>query len=229
MKRAPRNYSQDMDRRRQGLDAIVGKLDSIPDPTTDDEGKVLKVDDEGKYTLLPDGGAAIVTAAITYAEGEYSCDKTHTQIVSAINAGTTVFATYDGRTYVYGGTGKESAGSPLYFSYIQADSESQMIEKVFEIDEDNEITFSQHDINNDTFKRRVYSGTISASASDPVSVVVNVDYLENDSLVDFYPDVNHVGVYPSSIVYDTSSTQRTVTLTFAAPITAGTFELVVWG
>lgn len=221
--KAPKNFYNTVDQRKLGLEDGL-----LPDVTAADNGKILKVDG-GKWKPGSGAGAEVFTAAITYAEGEYSCDKTHAEIVAAIAGGSTVQATYDGRTYVYAGSGTEAAGSPVYFSYIQADSESQMIGKVFEIDEDDEITFSQHDINNDSFKRRVYSGTISASASDPVSVVVDVDYLENDSLVDFYPDANHVGFYPSSIVYDTSSTQRTVTLTFAAPITAGTFELVVWG
>lgn len=219
----PKNFYNAVDRRKLGLEDGL-----LPDVTAADNGKILKVTG-GKWQPGSGAGTEVVTAAITYAEGEYSCDKTHTEIVAAINNGSIVLATYDGRTYVYAGSGTEAAGSPVYFSYIQADSESQMIGKVFEIDEDDEITYSQHDINNDTFKRKVYSGQIQASASDPVVTVVNVDYLENDSLVDFYPDVNHVGVYPSSIVYDTSSTQRTVTLTFAAPITAGTFELVVWG
>lgn len=228
MKKAPRNYSQDLDRRRQGLDSIVGKLNSIPDPTTDDEGKVLKVDEEGSYALLPDGGSQVMTAVITYADSEYFCDKTHEQIVAAIKGGSTVLATYDGRTYVYAGSGTDAAGSPVYFSYLQADSESQMIGKVFEIDEDDEITYSQHDINNDSFKRKVYSGTLTASAVDDLVVNIPVDYLENDSLVDFYPDANHVGVYPSDINYDTSG-DRAVKLTFTAPVTTGTFQIVVWG
>lgn len=222
--KAPKNFYNTVDQRKLGLEDGL-----LPDVTAADNGKVLKVDG-GKWKPKPDSGSDF-NVAITYdaEQGEYSADKTHSEIVAAIAGGSIVLATYDGRTYVYAGSGTEAAGSPVYFSYIQADSESQMIGKVFEIDEDDEIVYSQHDINNDTFKRRRYSGQIQASASDPVSVVVDVDYLENDSLVDFYPDINHVGVYPSSIVYDTSSTQRTVTLTFAAPITAGTFELVVWG
>jgi len=221
--KAPKNFYNTVDQRKLGLEDGL-----LPDVTAADNGKILGVTG-GKWEPVSGVGTEVVTAAITYEDDEYSCDKTHAEIVAAIAGGAIVLATYDGRTYVYAGSGTEAAGAPVYFSYIQADSESQMIGKVFEIDEDDEITFSQHDINNDSFKRKVYSGTISASASDPVSVVVDVDYLENDSLVDFYPDVNHAGVYPSSIVYDTSSTQRTVTLTFAAPITAGTFELVVWG
>ena len=258
----PRNYSNDLDRRRQGLDAIVGKLNSIPDPTTDDEGKVLKVDDEGKYeladdegTILPiptiadegkvvkvddegkyallsDGGVQTMTVAISYdsEQQEYSADKTHAQIIAAIAAGVIVTATYGGRFYVYAGTGTESAGTPVYFSYLQADSESQFIGKIFEIDEDDNIVFSQHDLNNDTFKRRVYDFNIAAAGSgESIAVIVNVDYLQNESLVEFFPDANHPGLYPSDIAYDTQSAQKTVTLTFTGPITAGTGTIVVWG
>lgn len=148
IKKTPFNYSNDMDRRRQGLDNIVGKLNSIPDPTSDDEGKVLKVNEQGKYSLLPDGGAQTMTVTISYdsEQDEYSADKTHAQITAAIAAGIIVNAAYDGRTYVFAGSGKESAGSPIYFSYLQADSEDQMLGKVFEIDEDERIVYSEHDI-----------------------------------------------------------------------------------
>ena len=222
--KAPKNFYNTVDQRKLGLEDGL-----LPDVTSADNGKVLKVDG-GKWKPGSGGGAEVFTAVITYdaEQEEYSSDKTHAQIVAAIAGGSTVLATYDGRTYVYAGSGKESAGSPVYFSYLQADSESQMIGKVFEIDEDDEITFSQHDINNDSFKRNVYSGILCASAVDNVVVNIPVDYLENDSLVDFYPDANHVGVYPSDINYDTSG-DRAVELTFTAPVTAGTFQIVVWG
>jgi len=146
MKKAPRNYSQDMDRRRQGLDAIVENL--LPDVTTDDAGKIAKVGENGKWTLADDGGVQTMTVAITYdsEQEKYSADKIHAEILAAITSGSTVRATYDGRTYVYAGTGKDSAGTPIYFSYTQSDSESQMIEKVFEIDEDERMVFSEHNI-----------------------------------------------------------------------------------
>jgi len=220
----PKNFYNAVDRRKLGLEDGL-----LPDVTAADNGKILKVDG-GKWKPGSGGGAEVFTAAITYnaEQEEYTSDKTHAQIMAAIAGGSTVLATYDGRTYVYAGSGKESAGSPVYFSYLQADSESQMIGKVFEINEDDEITYSQHDINNDSFKRKVYSGTLTASAVDDVVVNIPVDYLENDSLVDFYPDANHVGVYPSDINYDTSG-DRSVELTFTAPVTAGTFQIVVWG
>lgn len=221
--KAPKNFYNTVDQRKLGLEDGL-----LPDVTAADNGKILKVTG-GKWQPGTDAGE-VFTAAITYdaEQEEYSADKTHAEIVAAIAGGSIVLATYDGRTYVYAGSGTEAAGSPVYFSYIQADSESQMIGKVFEIDEDDEITFSQHDINNDSFKRKVYSGTLTASAVDDVVVNIPVDYLENDSLVDFYPDANHVGVYPSDINYDTSG-DRAVELTFTAPVTAGTFQIVVWG
>jgi len=220
----PKNFYNAVDRRKLGLEDGL-----LPDVTAADNGKILGVTG-GKWEPVSGAGTEVFTAAITYdaEQEEYSADKTHAQIVAAIACGSIVLATYDGRTYVYAGSGTEGAGSPVYFSYIQADSESQMIGKVFEINEDDEITFSQHDINNDSFKRNVYSGTLTASAVDDVVVNIPVDYLENNSLVDFYPDANHIGVYPSDINYDTSG-DRSVELTFTAPVTAGTFQIVVWG
>ena len=219
----PKNFYNAVDRKKLGIEG-----ETLPEVSASDNGKIMKVV-EGAWQLAADGGTdAPLVVEISYEESTYTASESYEDIVAAIEAGRTVFFTYSDRQYVYAGSNTPGS-SDIYFSYIQADNATQMIAKVFSIDEDERVTFSEHDINNDTFKRKRYSGIITASASDPVVAVVNVDYLENDSLVDFYPDVNHVGVYPSSIVYDTSSTQRTVTLTFAAPVTAGTFELVVWG
>ena len=219
----PKNFYNAVDRKKLGIEG-----ETLPEVSASDNGKIMKVV-EGSWQLAADGGTdAPLVVEISYEESTYTASESYEDIVVAIEAGRTVFFTYSDRRYVYAGSNTPGS-SDIYFSYIQADNATQMIAKVFSIDEDERVTFSEHDINNDTFKRKRYSGIITASTSDPVVAVVNVDYLENDSLVDFYPDVNHVGVYPSSIVYDTSSTQRTVTLTFAAPITAGTFELVVWG
>ena len=219
----PKNFYNTVDRKKLGLEGEM-----LPDVSGSDNGKIMKVV-EGQWQLAPDAGSdEPLGVEITYEESTYTASESYADIVAALEAGRVVFFKYSDRQYVYAGSNTPGS-SDIYFSYIQADNATQIIAKVFSIDEDERITFSEHDINNDTFKRKRYSGMIPASASDPVAVVVYVDYLENDSLVDFYPDVNHVGVYPSSIVYDTSSAQRTVTLTFAAPITAGTFELVVWG
>ena len=219
----PKNFYNAVDRKKLGIEG-----ETLPEVSASDNGKIMKVV-EGAWQLAADGGTdAPLVVEISYEESTYTASESYEDIVAAIEAGRTVFFTYSDRQYVYAGSNTPGS-SDIYFSYIQADNATQMIAKVFSIDEDERVTFSEHDINNDTFKRKRYSGIITASASDPVVAVVNVDYLENDSLVDFYPDVNHVGVYPSAIVYDTSSTQRTVTLTFAAPVTAGTFELVVWG
>lgn len=219
----PKNFYNAVDRRKLGIEG-----ETLPNVSGSDNGKIVKVV-EGQWQLAPDSGTdEPLVVEITYEDSTYTASESYADIVAALEAGRIVFFTYSDRKYVYAGSNTPGS-SDIYFSYIQADNSTQMIAKVFSIDEDERVTFSEHDINNDTFKRKRYSGIIIESASDPVVAVINVDYLENDSLVDFYPDVNHVGVYPSSIVYDTSSAQRTVTLTFAAPITAGTFELVVWG
>lgn len=222
--KAPKNFYNTVDQRKLGLEDGL-----LPDVTAADNGKILKVTG-GKWQPGSDSGSEVLTATITYAEDEYSCDKTHSEILAAINGGSIVLVKYGNQTYVYAGTGSPAAGNPVYFSYTQSDSESQMIEKVFEIDEDDKILRSSHDINNDSFKRRRYEGEIPSVASGSTdTVTVDVDYLENDSLVDFYPDANHIGVFPSAIAYDTQSAQRSITFTFAGPISAGTFEIVVWG
>lgn len=225
--KAPKNFYNTVDQRKLGLEDGL-----LPDVTAADNGKILKVTG-GKWQPGTDAGE-VFTAAITYdaEQEEYSADKTHAEIVAAIAGGSIVLATYDGRTYVYAGSGTEAAGSPVYFSYLQADSESQMIGKVFEIDEDDKITYSQHDINNDTFKRRVYNGTLPTppAQASTIEVVIDVDYLQNESLVEFFPDANNITLYPTAVSYDTQSAQKTVSLTFAASdVVAGNFQIVVWG
>ena len=73
-----RNYSNDFDRRRQGIDQISAKLNSIPDPTAEDEGKILKVSDEGSYELAEDAGTVLPVPGefdegkvVTVDEGSY--------------------------------------------------------------------------------------------------------------------------------------------------------------
>lgn len=145
-KKIPSNFYQEVNVRK--LDRVFSNEGDVPTPSVSDEGKVLKVNSEGKYALLPDGGAYTMTVAITYDETteEYSADKTHTEIVEAIAAGVIVNATYDGRTFVYAGTNDPSAFDGVYFTYIQADSEDQLLCKCFEIDSDNRIVYSSHDI-----------------------------------------------------------------------------------
>lgn len=57
IKKTPFNYSNDMDRRRQGLDAIVENL--LPDVTSEDAGKIMKIDESGKWILADDENTII--------------------------------------------------------------------------------------------------------------------------------------------------------------------------
>lgn len=145
-KKIPSNFYQEVNVRK--LDRVFSNEGDVPTPSVSDEGKVIKVNSEGKYALLPDGGAQTMTVAITYDETteEYSADKTHAEIVEAIAAGVIVKATYDNLTFVYAGTNKPAAFDGVYFTYIQADSEDQLLCKCFEIDSDNRIVYSFHDI-----------------------------------------------------------------------------------
>lgn len=58
IKNVPRNYSNDLDRRRQGLDAITENL--LPDVETTDAGKIMKVGEDGKWHLGSDENTIIV-------------------------------------------------------------------------------------------------------------------------------------------------------------------------
>ena len=221
----PKNFYNAVDRKKLGLEGEM-----LPDVSGSDNGKIMKVV-EGQWQLAPDAGSdEPLVVEITYEESTYTASESYADIVAALEAGRVVFFTYSDRQYVYAGSNTPGS-SDIYFSYIQADNATQMIAKVFSIDEDERVTFSEHDINNDTFKRKVYEIPMPASAEgvSTVTTIVNVDYLENDSLVDLYPDANHVGIYPTAIAYDTSSTQRKVTLTFAAPFSAGVYKMVIWG
>lgn len=57
IKKTPFNYSNDMDRRRQGLDDLVENL--LPDVSTDDAGKIIKVGEDGKWQLGDDENTII--------------------------------------------------------------------------------------------------------------------------------------------------------------------------
>lgn len=145
-KKIPSNFYQEVNIRK--LDKVFSNKGDLPTPSVSDEGKVIKVNNEGKYALLPDGGAQTMTVAITYDETteEYSADKTHAEIVAALQAGVIVKATYSDQTFVYAGTNKPSAFDGVYFTYIQADSEDQLLCKCFEIDVDDRIVYSSHNI-----------------------------------------------------------------------------------
>lgn len=58
IKNVPRNYSNDLDRRRQGLDSITENL--LPDVETTDAGKIMKVGEDGKWHLGSDENTIIV-------------------------------------------------------------------------------------------------------------------------------------------------------------------------
>lgn len=145
-KKIPSNFYQEVNIRK--LDKVFSNEGDLPTPSVSDEGKVIKVNNEGKYALLPDGGAHTMTVAITYDETteEYSADKTHADIIAALQAGVIVKATYSDQTFVYAGTNKPAAFDGVYFTYIQADSEDQLLCKCFEIDVDDRIVYSSHNI-----------------------------------------------------------------------------------
>lgn len=202
--KAPKNFYNTVDQRKLGLENLPG----FPVITPEDEGKILKVDETGNLKLGTDSGVSSLLVTITYDEGddEYSADKTHAQIVEALASGNIVTATFDGRTYVYAGSGKAAAGNPVYFSYLQADSESQFIGKIFEIDEDDRITYSEHDLNNDSVLPPV-------TAADNGSVLTVVDgewaiHFFNDTALLWDPSEVVSGEYVSnsdgSIVADAS-------------------------
>ena len=106
--KAPKNFYNTVDQRKLGLENLPG----FPVITPEDEGKILKVDETGNLKLGTDSGVSTLLVTITYDEGddEYSADKTHAQIVEALASGNIVTATFDGRTYVYAGSGKAAAG-----------------------------------------------------------------------------------------------------------------------
>lgn len=184
-KKIPSNFYQEVNIRK--LDKVFSNEGDIPTPSVSDEGKVLKVDNTGKYKLLPDGGAQTMTVAITYDETteEYSADKTHADIVAALNAGVIVKATYSDLTFVYAGTNKPSSFDGVYFTYIQADSEDQLLCKCFEIDVDDRIVFSSHDISEEL---PVVDSSDNGAYLEVVNGVWSVNKLTLNSVI---PERNH--------------------------------------
>ena len=213
MKKAPRNYSQDLDRRRQGLDQIVEKLDSIPDPTTEDAGKVLKVDNEGKLQLLDDTSTMvpmIVNISINPDSQSsldyYIADETHANIKTALNSGRNVFVKYDDRYYAYTGTDKAAAFERISFTFIQADSSAQLNAKTFTINEDERIVYSEHDITEGLIPIKAVD-TVTLTAGN-TSVTISDIAITADSIFDIYTDT--FGVNPTAANVSTGS----LTLTF---------------
>ena len=80
IKNVPRNYSNDLDRRRQGLDSIVENL--LPDVDTSDAGKIMKVGEDGKWHLGSDENTIIEANP----EGTASEDLENLKIGSTIYA-----------------------------------------------------------------------------------------------------------------------------------------------
>lgn len=80
IKNVPRNYSNDLDRRRQGLDSIVENL--LPDVETSDAGKIMKVGEDGKWHLGSDENTIIEANP----EGTASEDLENLKIGSTIYA-----------------------------------------------------------------------------------------------------------------------------------------------
>ena len=80
IKNVPRNYSNDLDRRRQGLDSIVENL--LPDVETSDAGKIMKVGEYGKWHLGSDENTIIEANP----EGTASEDLENLKIGSTIYA-----------------------------------------------------------------------------------------------------------------------------------------------
>lgn len=85
MKKAPRNYSQDMDRRRQGMDYVEDHL--LPDVSTDDVGKIMKVSDEGSWILGEDENTII----------EANPEDTPTIDLNSLKIGSTTYSVKDAK------------------------------------------------------------------------------------------------------------------------------------
>lgn len=85
MKKAPRNYSQDMDRRRQGMDYVEDHL--LPDVSTDDAGKIMKVSDEGSWILGDDENTII----------EANPEDTPTIDLNSLKIGSTTYSVKDAK------------------------------------------------------------------------------------------------------------------------------------
>lgn len=59
IKKGARAYYADTDYRRDGTFEAYSKIDGIPTPTTEDAGKILKVDENGEFDLADDAGTVL--------------------------------------------------------------------------------------------------------------------------------------------------------------------------
>lgn len=70
---------------------ILIQLDDIPTPTDADAGKVLGVDEDGKYELVQGGGGGgVFNVNFDLSNSPYTADKTLAEINEAINNGNIV-------------------------------------------------------------------------------------------------------------------------------------------
>lgn len=86
---------------------ILIQLEDIPQPTDADAGKVLGVDEEGKYALTEGGGGGgeifYPVYIIDDGEGNYTSDKTITEILTAMDENKIPVAIYEAREHWFNG------------------------------------------------------------------------------------------------------------------------------
>lgn len=115
------------------------------------------------------GAGTIFECAFTYDEddNEYFCNKSHAQIIAAINAGKHVYATALNRKLIYTGTDTPSAFERIAFSVVLADSSDHLVMHTFTINEDERVVYSHHDID--------AGGVLPAYSSDESGKVLQVN------------------------------------------------------
>lgn len=116
IKKGARAYYTDTDYRRDGMNEAYSKIDSmpsIPTPTAEDVGKVVKATENGDYTLAQDAGAKELVVTIA---NDFTADKTYTEILTALNNGDIVkVIDWIGRNYFYSGM----TSTRISFAYIE--------------------------------------------------------------------------------------------------------------